>query len=140
MRENQFLREADYAMVFPGEMVMTSTTKLVIAVIKPFKLDNVIDALKRGGVQSMTVADVKDFGQKGPTETYRGAEYTPNFLPMVRIEAAIAADRVEIVTAAVAAAAKTGRIGDVKIFVIDADDAIQLDTDLPSGFTPRHAA
>ena len=119
---------------------MAATMKFMIAIIKPFKLDNVVGALKCGGVQSMTVIEVKDFRQKGPTEIYRGSEYTPNFLPMIRIEAAVVADQVEIVTAAVAAAAKTERMGDVKIFAIDAEDAVQLHADVPSGFTPRQAA
>lgn len=125
---------------FRAETIMIGKIKFMIAVIKPFKLDNVVEALKDAGVQSMTALEVKDFGQMGRTEIYRGAQYTPNFLPMVRIEAAVAGDQAEIVSAAVAAAAKTERIGDVKIFVIDAEDAIQFHADVPSGFTPRQAA
>ncbi|HML13512.1 MAG TPA: P-II family nitrogen regulator [Xanthobacteraceae bacterium] len=114
--------------------------KLVIAVVKPFKLDNVVDALKRAGARSLTAFEVKDFDQKGPTEIYRGAQYTANFLPMVRVEAALASDQVATVTAAVAAAAETGRPGDVKLFVIDAEDAARLHAGEPGGITPRRAA
>src|SRR3569832_999639 len=92
--------------------------KLVVAVIKPFKLDEVRDALTRIGVHGMTVSEVKGYGrQKGHTEIYRGAEYAVNFLPKVRIEAAVAADQADKVVEAIGAAAKTGQIGDGKIFV-----------------------
>src|SRR3954451_1359910 len=92
--------------------------KLVIAVIKPFKLDEVRDALTRIGIHGMTVSEVKGYGrQKGHTEIYRGAEYAVNFLPKVRIEIAAAADQADKVVEAIGAAAKTGQIGDGKIFV-----------------------
>ena len=87
--------------------------KLVIAVIKPFKLDEVRDALTRIGVHGMTVSEVKGYGrQKGHMEIYRGAEYTVNFLPKVRVEIAIATEQLDQVMDALAAAAKTGQIGD----------------------------
>lgn len=111
--------------------------KFVIAVVKPFKLDNVVDALKGAGVQSMTAVEVKNFVQNGATEIYRGAKYTVNFLPMIRIEAVVADDQVATVTAAVAAAAETGRAGDVRLFVIDVEDVLRPHASEESGITPH---
>ena len=92
--------------------------KLVIAIIKPFKLEEVRDALTAIGVHGMTVTEVKGYGrQKGHMEIYRGAEYAVNFLPKVRLEVAVAADQAEKAVEAIGAAAKTGQIGDGKIFV-----------------------
>jgi nitrogen regulatory protein P-II 2 len=103
--------------------------KLVIAVIKPFKLDEVRDALTRIGVHGMTVAEVKGYGrQKGHMEIYRGAEYAVNFLPKVRIEVAIASEQLEQVMDAIAAAARTGQIGDGKIFVTPLEQAVRIRT------------
>lgn len=103
--------------------------KLIIAVIKPFKLDEVRDSLTRIGVHGMTVNEVKGFGrQKGHMEIYRGAEYAVNFLPKVRIEVAIASDQLDPVMAAIAASAKTGRIGDGKIFVMPLEQAVRIRT------------
>ncbi|MGH6727718.1 MAG: P-II family nitrogen regulator [Pseudolabrys sp.] len=103
--------------------------KLVIAVIKPFKLDEVRDALTRVGVHGMTVCEVKGYGrQKGHMEIYRGAEYAVNFLPKLRIEVAVASDQLDQVTDAIAAAAKTGQIGDGKIFVVPLDHAVRIRT------------
>ena len=103
--------------------------KLVIAVIKPFKLDEVRDALTRIGVHGMTVAEVKGYGrQKGHMEIYRGAEYAVNFLPKVRIEVAIATEQLDQVMDALAAAAKTGQIGDGKIFVMPIEQAVRIRT------------
>ena len=103
--------------------------KLIIAVIKPFKLDEVRDALTRIGVHGMTVSEVKGYGrQKGHTEIYRGAEYAINFLPKVRIEVAVASEQLEQVMDAVATAAKTGQIGDGKIFVLGIDHAVRIRT------------
>ena len=103
--------------------------KLVIAVIKPFKLDEVRDALTRIGVQGMTVAEVKGYGrQKGHMEIYRGAEYAINFLPKVRIEVAIPSEHLEQVMETIAAAAKTGQIGDGKIFVTPLEHAVRIRT------------
>ena len=103
--------------------------KLVTAIIKPFKLDEVREALTANGVQGMTVTEVKGYGrQRGHTEIYRGAEYAVSFLPKIKIEIAVAGDQVDRVIAAVAAAAKTGQIGDGKIFVINLDHAIRIRT------------
>ena len=103
--------------------------KLVTAIIKPFKLDDVRDALIRAGVQGMTMAEVKGYGrQKGHTEIYRGAEYAVNFLPKVRLEVAVDDARVEKVVETISAAAKTGQIGDGKIFVSTIDQAVRIRT------------
>ena len=103
--------------------------KLIIAVIKPFKLDEVRDALTRIGIHGMTVTEVKGYGrQKGHTEIYRGAEYAINFLPKVRIEVAVASEQLEQVMDAVATAAKTGQIGDGKIFVTPLEQAVRIRT------------
>ena len=103
--------------------------KLVIAVIKPFKLDEVRDALVAVGVHGMTASEVKGYGrQKGHTEIYRGAEYAINFLPKIRIEVAVPSDRVDTVISAITSAAKTGQIGDGKIFVTPIEQAIRIRT------------
>ena len=103
--------------------------KLVIAIIKPFKLDEVRDALNVIGVHGMTVTEVKGFGrQKGHTEIYRGAEYAVNFLPKLKIEVAVADELEEKAVAAIGTAAKTGQIGDGKIFVWDIDHAVRIRT------------
>ena len=104
--------------------------KLIIAIIKPFKLDEVKEALATVGIEGMTVTEVKGFGrQKGHTEIYRGSEYTVDFLPKVKIEIAVADDIVAKVIAAVTGAAKTGKIGDGKIFVLPLEDVIRIRTD-----------
>jgi nitrogen regulatory protein P-II 2 len=101
----------------------------VIAIIKPFKLDDVRDALTALGVHGMTVTEVKGYGrQKGHTEIYRGAEYAVNFLPKVKVEVGIADEMEERVVAAIGTAAKTGQIGDGKIFVCDVNRAIRIRT------------
>ncbi|HEY6994458.1 MAG TPA: P-II family nitrogen regulator [Xanthobacteraceae bacterium] len=103
--------------------------KLVIAIIKPFKLEDVRDALVAVGVQGMTASEVKGYGrQKGHTEIYRGAEYAVNFLPKIRIEVAVPSDRVDAVVDAIIASAKTGQIGDGKIFVTTIDEAVRIRT------------
>lgn len=103
--------------------------KLVIAVIKPFKLDEVHQALTRIGVSGMTVTEVKGYGrQKGHTEIYRGAEYAVSFLPKVRIDVAVPSEQVETVIEAISAAARTGQIGDGKIFVLGIDQAVRIRT------------
>jgi nitrogen regulatory protein P-II 2 len=103
--------------------------KLVIAIIKPFKLDEVRDALTSIGVHGMTVNEVKGYGrQKGHMEIYRGAEYAVNFLPKLRIEVAVSSERIDQVMEAVAAAAKTGQIGDGKIFVTPLEQAVRIRT------------
>jgi nitrogen regulatory protein P-II 2 len=103
--------------------------KLVTAIIKPFKLDEVREALSGMGVQGITVTEVKGFGrQKGHTELYRGAEYVVDFLPKVKIEAAVADDLVERVIEAIEGAARTGKIGDGKIFVYDLEQVVRIRT------------
>jgi len=103
--------------------------KLIIAIIKPFKLDDVRDALTSAGVQGMTVAEVKGYGrQKGHTEIYRGAEYAVNFLPKVRLDVAVDDNQVDKVVEAIANSAKTGQIGDGKIFVTTIDSAVRIRT------------
>ena len=110
--------------------------KLVTAIIKPFKLDEVRDALAGIGVQGMTVTEVKGFGrQKGHTEIYRGAEYVVNMLPKIRVDIAVDTDQVDKVIATVMASAKTGQIGDGKIFVTPLDHAVRIRT----GETDRDA-
>ncbi len=103
--------------------------KLVVAIIKPFKLDDVREALSEIGVQGITVTEVKGFGrQKGHTELYRGAEYVVDFLPKVKIEAAVANELVDSVIEAITKAANTGKIGDGKIFVLDIQQTIRIRT------------
>ena len=103
--------------------------KLVTAIIKPFKLDDVREALSEIGVQGVTVTEVKGFGrQKGHTELYRGAEYVVDFLPKVKLEAAINDDLLAQVLEVIAKAANSGKIGDGKIFVFDLEQAIRIRT------------
>ena len=103
--------------------------KLVTAVIKPFKLDEVRDALTGVGVSGLTVSEVKGFGrQKGQTEIYRGAEYLVSFLPKVKIEIVVDEGRVEASVEAIQKAARTGRIGDGKIFVTSVEQAVRIRT------------
>jgi len=103
--------------------------KLVVAIIKPFKLDEVRQALTAIGVHGMTVTEVKGYGrQKGHTEIYRGAEYVVNFLPKLKIEVAVSDNVADKVADAITAAAKTGQIGDGKIFVFDLDHALRIRT------------
>jgi nitrogen regulatory protein P-II 2 len=103
--------------------------KFVMAVIKPFKLDEVRDALTAAGVHGLTVTEVKGYGrQKGHTEIYRGTEYAVNFLPKVKIEVAVSSEQADKVIDAITAAAKTGQIGDGKIFVMDLEHAVRIRT------------
>ena len=103
--------------------------KKIEAIIKPFKLDEVKNALAELGVQGLTVSEVKGFGrQKGHTELYRGAEYTIDFLPKVKIEIVVPAEKCDRVVEAIQAAAKTGRIGDGKIFILPCEEAIRIRT------------
>lgn len=104
--------------------------KLVVAIIKPFKLDDVREALHEIDVHGMTVTEAKGFGrQKGHTEIYRGAEYAIEFLPKVRIEIAVTQDKVESVIEAIGSAARTGKIGDGKIFVSSIEQAVRIRTE-----------
>ncbi|MDG2269974.1 MAG: P-II family nitrogen regulator [Alphaproteobacteria bacterium] len=103
--------------------------KLVMAVIKPFKLDEVREALTELGVQGLTVTEVKGYGrQKGQTEIYRGAEYAVSFLPKVKIEVVVEDDQTDSVVEMIAKAANTGRIGDGKIFVVEVQSAMRIRT------------
>jgi len=103
--------------------------QLIIAIIKPFKLDEVRDALTAIGVHGMTISEVKGYGrQKGHTEIYRGAEYAVHFLPKVRIEGAVPDEQADRVIEAITASAKTGQIGDGKIFVTDLSRAVRIRT------------
>ena len=103
--------------------------KIVMAIIKPFKLDEVRDALTAIGVHGMTVTEVKGYGrQKGHTEIYRGAEYAVSFLPKIKIEVAVPTDQVDKTVDTIVAAAKTGQIGDGKIFVLTLDSAVRIRT------------
>ncbi|HKJ71625.1 MAG TPA: P-II family nitrogen regulator [Gammaproteobacteria bacterium] len=101
--------------------------KLVTAIIKPFKLDDVREALGEAGVQGITVTEVKGFGrQKGHTELYRGAEYVVDFLPKVRIDVVVPSDQVQAVVDAVSNSARTGKIGDGKIFVSPVEQVVRI--------------
>ena len=103
--------------------------KLVMAIIKPFKLDEVREALTSLGIQGLTVSEVKGFGrQKGQTEIYRGAEYSVSFLPKVKVEVAVGDELAEPVVEAIQKAANTGRIGDGKIFVLEIAQAVRIRT------------
>jgi nitrogen regulatory protein P-II 1 len=104
--------------------------KKIEAIIKPFKLEEVKDALHDVGIEGMTVSEVKGFGrQKGHTEIYRGSEYTVDFLPKIKVELVIPDDKVSEATAAIVKAAKTGKIGDGKIFVSPVEEAIRIRTE-----------
>ena len=104
--------------------------KLIIAIIKPFKLEEVKEALSSAGIEGMTVTEVKGFGrQKGHTEIYRGSEYTVDFLPKVKVEVAVADDVAGKAIDAIAKAAKTGKIGDGKIFVVPLEEVVRIRTD-----------
>ncbi len=104
--------------------------KLIIAIIKPFKLEEVKDSLAAAGIEGMTVTDVKGFGrQKGHTEIYRGSEYTVDFLPKVKLEIALGDELVGAAIDAITKGAKTGKIGDGKIFVLPLEEVVRIRTD-----------
>ena len=104
--------------------------KKIEAIIKPFKLEEVKDALAELGIEGMTVSEVKGFGrQKGHTEIYRGSEYTVDFLPKIKIEVVLADGLLDDATAAIVRAAKTGKIGDGKVFIYNIEDAIRIRTE-----------
>ncbi len=104
--------------------------KKVEAIIKPFKLEEVKDALAEIGIEGMTITEVKGFGrQKGHTEIYRGSEYTVDFLPKIKVELVVPDARIELAVAAIVKAAKTGKIGDGKVFVSKIEDAIRIRTE-----------
>jgi nitrogen regulatory protein PII len=111
-------------------VVLCANMKKIEAIIKPFKMEDVKEALAEAGIEGMTVSEVKGFGrQKGHTEIYRGSEYTVDFLPKVKFEIIVTDDRVAKVVAAIVAAAKTGKIGDGKVFVTPIEDAIRIRTE-----------
>ena len=104
--------------------------KKIEAIIKPFKLEEVKDALSEVGVEGMTVSEVKGFGrQKGHTEIYRGSEYTVDFLPKIKVEVVVGDERVEAAVSAIVKAAKTGKIGDGKVFVSNVEEAVRIRTE-----------
>ncbi len=104
--------------------------KKIEAIIKPFKLEEVKDALGELGIEGMTVTEVKGFGrQKGHTEIYRGSEYTVDFLPKIKVEVVLGDERVEAAIAAIVKAAKTGKIGDGKVFVSSVEEAVRIRTE-----------
>ena len=104
--------------------------KKIEAIIKPFKLDDVKEALAVLGIEGMTVTEVKGFGrQKGHTEIYRGSEYTVDFLPKIKVEVVLGDNQIQEATRAIVQAAKTGKIGDGKVFISHVDDAIRIRTD-----------
>jgi nitrogen regulatory protein P-II 1 len=114
---------------FPGSE-LKPIMKKIEAIIKPFKLEEVKDALGEIGIEGMTITEVKGFGrQKGHTEIYRGSEYTVDFLPKIKIELVIADTRLEAAVSAIVKAAKTGKIGDGKVFVSDVEDAVRIRTE-----------
>jgi nitrogen regulatory protein PII len=104
--------------------------KKIEAIIKPFKLEEVKDALGEVGIEGMTVSEVKGFGrQKGHTEIYRGSEYTVDFLPKIKLELVVADDQLDAAVTAIIKSAKTGKIGDGKVFVSNVEDAIRIRTE-----------
>jgi nitrogen regulatory protein P-II 2 len=124
-----FARFADKTGMTDCALQESTSMKLVVAVIKPFKLDEVRQALTAIGVHGMTVTEVKGYGrQKGHTEIYRGAEYVVNFLPKLRIEIAVSSDLAEQAVQVITSSARTGQIGDGKIFVTPIDHALRIRT------------
>jgi nitrogen regulatory protein P-II 2 len=112
--------------VLKRRWVMGQSMKFVTAIVKPARFDDVLEALAKVGLRAFTVTETKDYSQSGPTEIYRGLQYTPKFLPMLKVEAAVPGDRVEHVTDAIACAAKTGQANDGKIFVFDLEHATHM--------------
>jgi nitrogen regulatory protein PII len=113
-----------------GPVSLPATMKKLEAIIKPFKLEEVKEALAELGIEGMTVTEVKGFGrQKGHTEIYRGSEYTVDFLPKVKVEIVLADDMVEKAVSVVVGAAKTGKIGDGKVFVVPVEHAVRIRTE-----------
>ena len=113
-----------------GSPTNTNAMKKIEAIIKPFKLEEVKDALGEVGIEGMTVTEVKGFGrQKGHTEIYRGSEYTVDFLPKIKLELVLDDEKVKDAVAAIVKAAKTGKIGDGKVFVSPVDEAVRIRTD-----------
>ena len=107
---------------------MRQSMKFVTAIVRPFKFDDILEALSRVGVQGLTVTEVKGYGQKGRTEFYRGAEFTSQFVPMLKLEAAVLSDQVEKVTQTIIRTARTGEIGDGRVFVLPVEAAYNIRT------------
>jgi nitrogen regulatory protein P-II 2 len=129
LRAVKLCRDRLYLLPQGGPKRGFKSMKIVMAIIKPFKLDEVRDALTATGVHGMTVTEVKGYGrQKGHTEIYRGAEYAVSFLPKIKIEVAVPAEQVDKAIEAITGAAKTGQIGDGKIFVLDLETAVRIRT------------
>jgi nitrogen regulatory protein P-II 1 len=115
---------------YPGALPRPMTMKKIEAIIKPFKLEEVKDALAEIGIEGMTVSEVKGFGrQKGHTEIYRGSEYTVDFLPKIKIELVVPDARADAAVAAIIKSAKTGKIGDGKVFVSTIEQAVRIRTE-----------
>jgi nitrogen regulatory protein P-II 2 len=120
---------------------MHQSMKFVIALVKPYKLDDIQEALTRVGVRGFTVTEARGYGRrKGHTEFYRGADYTPKFVPMLKLEVAVFSHQVEEVTQVITRAAKTGEIGDGRIFVLDLDHAVRVSSGVTDEMPPRKAA
>jgi nitrogen regulatory protein P-II 2 len=129
LRRKSLETRANLQSAGPGPNWGDERMKIVMAIIKPFKLDEVRDALTAIGVQGMTVTEVKGYGrQKGHTEIYRGAEYAVSFLPKIKIEVAVSSNQVDKTVETITAAAKTGQIGDGKIFILGLDSAMRIRT------------
>jgi nitrogen regulatory protein PII len=124
------MRLPDFCHGAPGEILTHLNMKKIEAIIKPFKLEEVKDALGEAGIEGMTVSEVKGFGrQKGHTEIYRGSEYTVDFLPKIKIEMVVADNRADAAVHAIINAAKTGKIGDGKVFVSSIEQAVRIRTE-----------
>jgi len=120
---------------------MLQSMKFVIAVVKPFKLDEILEALTRLGIQGLTVTEVRGYGRrKGPTEYYRGAEFTSKFVPMLKLEVAVSSDQAEKVIEAIIRAGRTGEVGDGKIFVCDLIQVVRIRSEASDEVPPRKAA
>jgi nitrogen regulatory protein PII len=120
---------------------MRQSTKFVTAIVRPFKIGEILEALTRAGVQALTVTEVKGYGQnRGHTELYRGAEFIVEFELMLKLEVAVPSDQVEKITEAIFQAARTGRSGDGKIFVSDLDYSVRIRTGKIDEMPPRRAA
>jgi nitrogen regulatory protein P-II 2 len=119
---------------------MGQSMKFVSAIVRPWRLDAILDALARVGFQTPTVTEIKVYGQKGPTEIYRGTEFTLKFLPMLKIEAAVPSDQIQNVTRAIVDAAGSDQIGDGEILVFDLEHAQRICVATVNGKQPRQAA
>jgi nitrogen regulatory protein P-II 2 len=120
---------------------MHQSMKFVIVLVRPFKLDEILDALTSVGVHELSVSEVRGYGrEKGHREFYRGAEYTPKFVPMLKLEAVVSSNQVEKVTEAIIRAANTGKSGDGEIVVFDLDHEVSIGTGKTDEMAPRWAA